>query len=637
MQAASPARPDRSLTQRLARVFVVVTLLIVATLVVMGGCFAAVLGHFEPTVSSLIVGRNAVDTVQTGMLDEETGLRGYLNSGDQLYLSAYYAGQAAILAGDSGSVDLATRPDLVRGILAMRVAQQRWLSEWATPALAIERAVTSPTAQRSFLLSGKTLFDTYSVASDAVSTQVDADVTAEQTAEHNVVLIALAVVCAMLMLTVVVARRQHRALRAAVVTPVNDLLTTMRRVGAGDLTAQPAGIGPPELREVAAELGHMTTTLVGERSRMAAAEAEMRSQAARLELIVNVGREISGSLSLRYVAEAVGGAAVRISGFDSARMWIINEDRRELNVVHDTDTDHGRKAAQASLQLGEGLVGRAGQFGRMLATQTIGSLATEYRAGTEISALAVPMIVGARIVGILELISGDPVAVDGSSLDVMHSLAGQAATAVEAARFHQTADELSHTDALTHLPNRRSLELDLDLEVARSLRYNRPIACIMLDVDHFKEVNDRHGHQAGDEILSEFGSAFARSLRETDTAYRYGGEEFCVLLRESDAQDAVVVAERLRIEIANRFAGNRGSPTVTASLGVAAIPSDAIDAKTLIAAADKALYAAKAAGRNCVVRASSTRVVHIKATRGRSRPTSVPPSPVVVTEASTAS
>ena len=110
-----------------------------------------------------------------------------------------------------------------------------------------------------------------------------------------------------------------------------------------------------------------------------------------------------------------------------------------------------------------------------------------------------------------------------------------------------------------------------------------------------------------------------------------------MLLRESDAQDAVVVAERLRIEIANRFAGNRGSPTVTASLGVAAIPSDAIDAKTLIAAADKALYAAKAAGRNCVVRASSTRVVHVRATRGRSRPTSVPPSPVVVTEASTAS
>ena len=160
--------------------------------------------------------------------------------------------------------------------------------------------------------------------------------------------------------------------------------------------------------------------------------------------------------------------------------------------------------------------------------------------------------------------------------------------------------------AFVAVPNRRRLELDLDMEIARSLRYNRPIACIMLDVDHFKNVNDIHGHQAGDEILSEFGAAFSRSLRDTDTAYRYGGEEFCVLLRETDGEAALVVAERLRIEIANRFAGNGGSAMVTASLGVAAIPRNAIDAKTLIAAADRALYAAKAAGRNCVVRATPT-------------------------------
>jgi len=233
--------------------------------------------------------------------------------------------------------------------------------------------------------------------------------------------------------------------------------------------------------------------------------------------------------------------------------------------------------------------------------------------------------------------SDDALAVDESSIDVMHSLAGQAATAVEAARFHQSADELSHTDALTHLPNRRRLELDLDLEIARSLRYNRPIACIMLDVDNFKAVNDIHGHQAGDEILSEFGSAFARSLRETDTAYRYGGEEFCVLLRETDADAAAIVAERLRAEIANRFAGSRGSAMVTASLGVAAIPSDAIDAKTLIAAADRALYSAKAAGRNCVVRATPLRSVRPSTTRGRSRPAAGPPRPVVIIDAPKAS
>jgi diguanylate cyclase (GGDEF)-like protein len=636
MQARSRAASDRSLTQRLARAYAAVSLLIIATLAVTGMCFAAVLGHFEPSVNALIAGRLAIDEVQNGMLDEESGIRGYLGSGDQVFLSAYYGGRQEILSGDSASLKLATRPDLVGAILSMRVAQQRWFSEWVTPALAIERAVTSADAQRSFLLSGKALFDEYRASSDALSAQVDADIAAEQTAEHAVVFIALVIGCGMLVLTILVARRQHRALRQAVVTPIDDLLTTMRKVRGGDLTAQPAGVGPPELREVAAELGRMTMTLAEERSLMAAIEAEARSQAARLGLIVNVGREISGSLSLRYVAEAVGKAALTISGFEAARMWIINEDRRELNVVHDTDLDRGQTGEHPSLQLGEGLVGRAGQFGRMLATQSIGSLATEYRAGTQVAALAVPMIVGARIVGILELTSNEPIAIDESSLDVLHSLAGQAATAVEAARFHQSADELSHTDALTHLPNRRRLELDLDLEIARSERYNRPIACIMLDVDNFKAVNDLHGHQAGDEILSEFGSAFARTLRETDTAYRYGGEEFCVLLRETDAHAAAIVADRLRTEIATRFAGNPGSATVTASLGVAAIPGDAIDAKTLIAAADRALYAAKAAGRNCVVRATPTRIVRAGITRRRSRASPAPPLPVVVSDASTA-
>ncbi len=628
---------DRSLTQRLARAFIAIAVLIIATLVVTGACFAAVLGHFEPAISDLITGRDAVDAVQNGMLDEETALRGYLSSGNQVFLSAYYGGQAEILAGDNASLGLATQPDLVRAIVAMRVAQQRWFSEWATPALAIERAVTSPTAQQSFLLSGKALFDSYRTASDAVDAQVTADISNEQMEEHDVVLLALTIAFGMLALTVAVARRQHRGLRASIVLPINELLSTMRKVTAGDLTAQTAVVGPPELREVAAELGRMTTTLAEERSRIAGVEGESRSQAERLGLIVNVGREISGSLSLRYVARAVGKAALAITGFASARMWIINEERHELNVVQDTDLDLGVQRDDTSLILGEGLVGRTGQFGRLLATLSNGSLATEYRTGTRVTALAVPMIVGARIVGVLELMSDDALAVDESSIDVMHSLAGQAATAVEAARFHQSADELSHTDALTHLPNRRRLELDLDLEIARSLRYNRPIACIMLDVDNFKAVNDIHGHQAGDEILSEFGSAFARSLRETDTAYRYGGEEFCVLLRETDADAAAIVAERLRAEIANRFAGSRGSAMVTASLGVAAIPSDAIDAKTLIAAADRALYSAKAAGRNCVVRATPLRSVRPSTTRGRSRPAAGPPRPVVIIDAPKAS
>jgi len=104
---------------------------------------------------------------------------------------------------------------------------------------------------------------------------------------------------------------------------------------------------------------------------------------------------------------------------------IINAERHELNVVHDTELDHGQTSLDVSLQLGEGLVGRAGQFGRMLATLTTGSLATEYRAGTSIAGTRSAMIVGARIVGVLELTSADPAALDESSVDVMHSLAGR--------------------------------------------------------------------------------------------------------------------------------------------------------------------------------------------------------------------
>ncbi|MGA8665344.1 MAG: CHASE3 domain-containing protein, partial [Candidatus Dormiibacterota bacterium] len=101
MQARTRVAPNRSLTERLARAFAAVSVLIVATLAVTGGCFAVVLQHFEPSVNALIAGRGAIDEVQNGMLDEESGLRGYLDSGDQVFLASYYGGRQEILSGDS--------------------------------------------------------------------------------------------------------------------------------------------------------------------------------------------------------------------------------------------------------------------------------------------------------------------------------------------------------------------------------------------------------------------------------------------------------------------------------------------------------------------------------------------------------
>jgi diguanylate cyclase (GGDEF)-like protein len=609
MKVREGRSPEPSLSGRLSHAFRAVAILIAATLVLTGACFAAVLGHFEPSISALLAGRTALDTANNGMLDEETGLRGYIDSGNQIFLAPYYQGQAEIAAGDAASLHLASNAALTAPMVAMRIAQEQWLIEWAVPALASGTADSGPASVDSFLLEGKALFDTYRAAISAVEAVVDANMASERTAEHNLVVLALGIVAMALAVTTVVARRQHRSLRAAVVVPIDDLVMTMRRIAAGDLGARPALLGPPELREVAMELAHMTDTLAGEQFRIAAMEAEARSQADRLALIVSVGREISGSLNLRYVADAVTKAALTIGGFDAARMWLIDDLRRELSVVHDSGDHSGPANDRETIPLGDGLVGRAGQFGRTLSEQAPGALATEYTVDMAVSTIALPMIVGARIVGVLELSAVDPVRLDASKLDVVHSLTGQAASAVEAARFHERADELSHTDVLTRLPNRRRLEVDLAAEVARSTRYNRPIAFIMLDVDHFKTVNDIHGHQAGDEILSEFQSAFNASLRETDTAYRYGGEEFCVILRETEGDAATVVAERLRSVIAQRFAGVGGSPIVTASLGVAAMPADAIDAASLVAAADRAMYQAKSAGRNLVMRATPGPVV----------------------------
>ncbi len=364
---------DPSLGHRLARAFMAVGSLIAATLIITGACFAAVLGHYEPTIHELLAGADAINQAHVGMLDEETGLRGFIITGDAQFLAPYYQGEQELLAGDTTALVLATHPDLVGAIVTMRVAQEDWISSWATPALTFANAHSGAPTVESFLLSGKNLFDAYRTTNSAVSTAVDQDIAGEQTQEHDIVLIALALAAALLALSVVVARRNHRALRTALVVPINDLLDTMRQVAAGDLTARPRGVGPPELRDVATELARMTDVLAAERLRITAVEAEASSQAARLGLIVNVGREITGSLSLRYVAESVSKAALTISGFATARMWMIDDDRRELTSVYQTHVELGPTVDRDSLQLGEGLVGRAGQFGRTL-SNSVGRL-----------------------------------------------------------------------------------------------------------------------------------------------------------------------------------------------------------------------------------------------------------------------
>jgi len=154
-------------------------------------------------------------------------------------------------------------------------------------------------------------------------------------------------------------------------------------------------------------------------------------------------------------------------------------------------------------------------------------------------------------------------------------------------------------DALTRLFNRRRLEADLDVECKRSLRYGRPLTFVMLDVDHFKAFNDAHGHPQGDTALQEVAEVIAGCVRTTDTAYRYGGDEFCILLRETAASEGMHFAERIRQRIEQRFAAGAATG-ITVSIGVADFSAETPTPRALIEGADAAMYESKHAGRNRV-------------------------------------
>jgi diguanylate cyclase (GGDEF)-like protein len=188
---------------------------------------------------------------------------------------------------------------------------------------------------------------------------------------------------------------------------------------------------------------------------------------------------------------------------------------------------------------------------------------------------------------------------DGS-LEVLQTLASHAAAAIEAARLHGETEALAQTDGLTGLANRRRLDLDLAAECERARRYGRPLALVMFDVDHFKRFNDTYGHLRGDETLQELATTVRSEIRTTDTVYRYGGEEFAVLTRETDAEHAMALAERLRGRIEQHFAARGSSTPITASFGVGCVPPDEPVPDLMIASADAALYRAKLDGRNRV-------------------------------------
>jgi len=215
------------------------------------------------------------------------------------------------------------------------------------------------------------------------------------------------------------------------------------------------------------------------------------------------------------------------------------------------------------------------------------------------SALVVPLIVEDRVTGVLTVQSRRTRAYDEHQLTVLTTIAQQAAVALENARHYQ----LATVDSLTGFFLRDYFFRRLGDEYQRVSRYGGQFSLLMLDLDGFKAINDRHGHPAGDQYLRDVSDTIRAELRAADLGCRYGGDEFCLMLPETDPAGARVIAERIREAIGAKIVGAQGlAVRATASIGIASYPDhDGGDVAALLRNADEALYRAKRAGRDCVV------------------------------------
>jgi diguanylate cyclase (GGDEF)-like protein len=219
------------------------------------------------------------------------------------------------------------------------------------------------------------------------------------------------------------------------------------------------------------------------------------------------------------------------------------------------------------------------------------------------SLLSVPMVHGGQLLGVLNFERHEKLDFGAEEIEFFTAVSDQAAMAVQNARLHEQTVAMSVTDPLTGIPNRRFLFQQLEAELARANRFSTEFSMLMIDIDHFKLLNDTAGHRAGDDVLRQVCAILKTGARKVDTLARYGGEEFVILLPQIGRAEAITIAQKLCDAVASaplEHAKSQPGGRVTISVGVANLPHDATEQTRLIDCADSALYASKRTGRNKV-------------------------------------
>jgi diguanylate cyclase (GGDEF)-like protein len=591
---------DRTLAQQLSGAFVLLARLVAGAFVLTALAYWANWAWVTPERERAQAAITTDSAANTAMLNEETALRGYLLTRDGRLLEPYVQGAAALAAANDALTPYvgagSGAPQLALAMVRTRIAEEQWREMWAAG------AANARTGNITLSLTdGNALFDNYRRERAHLAEELEKRSEYMSRREQRTIAARVALEMAAFLAILVLALQQHHALRNGIIAPVAALLRHIRRIRDGHMEATSDPAAPRELAELAEGLNEVVRALAAARALAESRDAALRDHSARLRQILDASREFSESLNLAYVVGSVRESTAAVGGYDLVTVWLMDDARKRLVNAEVALSDPTAEAAPGA---DAGLAGRAGKSGRITFEGPGGQVRFSDSDRGPVRAIAIPLIVGARVVGALEARHDEPQMATIETVEILEMLATHAATAIESARLHEVVAARSQMDALTRLSNRRRLDEDLDAECKRCTRYSRPLALVMLDVDHFKAFNDAHGHPRADIVLQEVAEVIASCVRTTDTAYRYGGEEFCILLRETTAVEGVILAERVRQRIEARFE-SCATPTVTASFGVAEFSAAGPAPRALIEAADAAMYESKHAGRNRVTSSST--------------------------------
>lgn len=334
-------------------------------------------------------------------------------------------------------------------------------------------------------------------------------------------------------------------------------------------------------------------------------------EGSELSVFHELGKALTSSLQLEQVLSTIMEKINEILRPDTWSLLLMDEAKQEL--YFQIATGVGAEALRdVRIKLGQGIAGWVAQTGEVIVVPDTSQdsrffphLDEKTKMETH-SIVAVPVKFRDQCLGVIELINC--VGVDGFSprdMALLEALADYAAIAIENARHVHRIHELTIKDDCTSLYNARHLNRMLDTEIYRSDRYSFEFSLIFIDLDHFKKVNDTHGHLMGSKLLGEIGEMIKESCRQIDMAFRYGGDEFVILLPQTSKENACRVALRLHQRIRERvwLKEDKINAHVTASLGVASYPADAKNKAELLHLADDAMYAVKNSTRDSVMAA----------------------------------